>query len=313
VNLAQVVLQLLAMGVEDPQHFDYLSPPSPAALVRALETLFALGCVAEGTKNGNISSIADNSNKSSSGSSSSSSASKPHPIITPHGRQVASLPLDPTYAHFVLRASELGCLSEALTSVSMLSAENVLYMPSPHGGSDAAEQRSKAVAAHRRLAAWDGDVPTLVNIYEMWLKAGKDKRKQWCKDQFVNARAVEKAQEVREQLVVLVTRLGLDATQTCGNEKQLFIRCLAASLFLNIAKRQPASAATQGKGCYKTLASGKEVVIHPSSVLHGRNPPPACVVYTEVLTTSRAYIRGVTIADAVALQEMMPQFFKQQG
>lgn len=48
VNLAQVVLQLLAMGIEDPQHFDYLSPPSPQALGRALETLLALGCVAEG-------------------------------------------------------------------------------------------------------------------------------------------------------------------------------------------------------------------------------------------------------------------------
>jgi ATP-dependent RNA helicase DHX8/PRP22 len=61
------------------------------------------------------------------------------------------------------------------------------------------------------------------------------------------------------------------------------------------------------------LTSGKEVVIHPSSVLHGRNPPPALVVYTEVLTTSRAYIRGVTIADAMALQELCPQFYGQPG
>lgn len=49
--------------------------------------------------------------------------------------------------------------------------------------------------------------------------------------------------------------------------------------------------------------------IHPSSVMHGRNPPPKTVVFTEVLTTSRTYIRGVTMALAKDLQEALPQFF----
>lgn len=42
----QVVLQLLVIGVEQVQDFDYLSPPDPDALLRALQTLLALGCVA---------------------------------------------------------------------------------------------------------------------------------------------------------------------------------------------------------------------------------------------------------------------------
>jgi HrpA-like RNA helicase len=198
----------------------------------------------------------------------------------------------------------------------MLSAENVLYMPSPHGSPDAQEQRAKAIAAHKALAAYEGDVPTLLHIYERWVAAKKSKS--WCWDHFINARAMEKAHEVREQLVTLTQRLGLDPTSTCGNEKQIFLRCLAASLFLNIAKRQASSLGTtsnnggnggSGRGCYKTLQTGKEVAIHPSSVLHGRNPPPPYLVYTEVLTTTRTYIRGVTMADATALQELVPQFF----
>lgn len=72
----------------------------------------------------------------------------------------------------------------------------------------------------------------------------------------------------------------------------------------------PPSQSSSGRGCYKTVQSGREVGIHPSSVLHGRNPPPKCVVYTEVLNTSRTYIRGVTIADAAALHELVPQFLQ---
>lgn len=91
-------------------------------------------------------------------------------------------------------------------------------------------------------------------------------------------------------------------------ERQVFLRCLAGSLFLNIAQRVPPSQSSSGRGCYKALQSGREVGIHPSSVLHGRNPPPPYVVYTEVLTTSRTYIRGVTIADAAAVREQAGQF-----
>lgn len=316
VNLTQVVLQLLAMGVDDPQHFDYLSPPSATALARAFETLLALGCIAEGglSPGGNVDGTRiaipekdDRQAVEAQADQKPSGPAKSRPVITPHGRRVASLPLDPVYAHFVLRASELGCLSEALTAVSMLSAENVLYMPSPHGGPDAAEQRNRATTAHRALAAYDGDVPTLVHIYERWVAAKKGSR--WCWDHFVNARAMKKADEVREQLLLLARRLGLDPSQSCGNERQIFLRSLAAGLFLNVARRQPATSPALGKYCYKMLATGREAAIHPSSVLHARNPAPQCVVFTEVLTTSRPYIRGVSIVDPADLQELVPQFF----
>jgi len=105
----------------------------------------------------------------------------------------------------------------------------------------------------------------------------------------------------------------MPTTHDPNTERQLFSRCLAASLFLNIAQRVPASQTASGRACYKTVQSGREVGIHPSSVLHGRNPPPKCVVYTEVLTTSRTYIRGVTIADAAALQELVPRFMRVEG
>jgi HrpA-like RNA helicase len=44
-NLASVVLQLKALGVDDPLQFDFMDPPPKAALLRALELLFALGAL----------------------------------------------------------------------------------------------------------------------------------------------------------------------------------------------------------------------------------------------------------------------------
>jgi len=55
------------------------------------------------------------------------------------------------------------------------------------------------------------------------------------------------------------------------------------------------------------------VTIHPSSVLHGRNPPPKHVVYTEVVVTSKTFIRGVTMCDAGALKKLLPHFFGGEG
>ncbi len=44
-NLEGTVLQLKSLGVDDVAHFDFLSPPSAEAIIRALELLFAIECI----------------------------------------------------------------------------------------------------------------------------------------------------------------------------------------------------------------------------------------------------------------------------
>lgn len=44
---------------------------------------------------------------------------------------MASLPLDPIYAHLIFHSVKLECVKEVLTAVAMLSAENVLFFPPP--------------------------------------------------------------------------------------------------------------------------------------------------------------------------------------
>jgi len=44
-NLANVILYLKKLGIDDIVHFDYMDPPAPETLMRALEQLNFLGAI----------------------------------------------------------------------------------------------------------------------------------------------------------------------------------------------------------------------------------------------------------------------------
>jgi len=304
VNIAHVVLQLKGMGIHDPRTFDYLTPPTVASFMKAFEQLHALGAL-------------DNNME-----------------LTSHGRRMATLPLEPMFAHLLLQSTKYACTSEIITAVAMLSAENIFYRPPNHSNSlnksfDENSLVAKAAAAHRRFASYEGDLPTLLFIYDSWRTEAHysqknknnngDKRKishgDWCKRNFIMGRGLVRAYDVRAQLAEICSRdeshhgLAMDITLSCGEENRMkLFECISAGLFLNAATRIPNASeinksnrkemssgnVLSTKGRYKTNYGGKEVSIHPASTLFGRNPAPKCVVYTEILETNKLYIRGVT-------------------
>lgn len=314
VNLAQVVLQLKSMGVHDPRTFDFLTPPSEQSLLKAFELLYALGAIDSEMK------------------------------LSDHGKRLAKLPLDPVYGHLLLQSPKYGCTSEMLTVVSMLSAENIFYRP---GGDAEGGLSVKAAAAHRRFASHEGDLPTLLNVYKTWRseavyvpvggrKAQKKRHKgqaggkllhgEWCTRNFISGRALARAFDVRHQLSDICRRdvskngLGMDVGQSCGTEMTDFLKCVCAGLFLQVASRIKATVevdargrsgmVTPSRGRYRTKIGSQEVSVHPTSTMFGRNPAPKCVVYTELLTTKKTYIRGVTQVREDWLVEVAPHFFK---
>ena len=279
--------------------------------------------------------------------------------LTEHGKKMAKLPLDPSFSHLLLQSPHYGCITEMLTAVAMLSTENVFYRP---GGSNMTTEKdgnnlaTKAAIAHRRFASYEGDIPTLLSIYESWRKeaiyvpkyaggrkAQKKKQKSektndfgkmlhgdWCIRNFINGRALVRAYDVRKQLTEICGRstskngLGWDVGLSCGSEMENFLKCVCAGLFMQAAiriqnignvksqrqNRQVQLEKGSVSGRYKTLKSKKEVNIHPTSVLFGRNPAPKCVVYCELLLTRKAYVRGVTQVREEWLSELVPDFYK---
>jgi ATP-dependent RNA helicase DHX8/PRP22 len=57
----------------------------------------------------------------------------------------------------------------------------------------------------------------------------------------------------------------------------------------------------------RVIATGQIVHLHPSSVLRGK--APECVVFSELVRTTRQYAREVTRIQARWLLELAPAFF----
>ena len=55
-NLSNVVLYLKKLGINDIVHFDYMDPPAPETLMRALEQLNFLGALSD---EGNLTKIGE--------------------------------------------------------------------------------------------------------------------------------------------------------------------------------------------------------------------------------------------------------------
>ncbi|MBB4635230.1 ATP-dependent helicase HrpB [Longimicrobium terrae] len=94
-DLAPLALELAAWGVADPAELAWLDAPPAAAFSQARELLAELGAIdAAGT-------------------------------ITPHGRQMAGLPLHPRLAHMLLRADQLGLGALACDLAALLGERDV--------------------------------------------------------------------------------------------------------------------------------------------------------------------------------------------
>lgn len=167
-NLSTVVLQLKSLGIDSMMRFEWLSPPPPEAMVRALELLYVLGVVGEDSR-----------------------------LTKPRGVQAAEIPLEPMLACLLLEGGERGCGEEAITIASCLCVQSVWV------GSRGRRELDEAKA---QFAAAQGDFITYLNLYEGFLRSNKSGK--WCHNNFVNYRAMMRVCDVRLQLGKLLLRLG---------------------------------------------------------------------------------------------------------
>uniref|UniRef100_UPI00358F02B1 ATP-dependent RNA helicase DHX8 isoform X2 n=1 Tax=Myxine glutinosa TaxID=7769 RepID=UPI00358F02B1 len=259
-NLASTVLSLKAMGINDLLSFDFMDAPPMETLITAMEQLYQLGAL-------------DNEG-----------------LLTRLGRRMAEFPLEPMLCKMLIMSVHLGCSEEMLTIVSMLSVQNVFYRP-----------KDKQALADQKKAKFnqsEGDHLTLLAVYNSW-KNNKFSNA-WCYENFVQARTLRRAQDVRKQMLGIMDRHKLDVV-SCSKSTVRVQKAVLSGFFRNAAKKDPQEG-------YRTLVDQQVVYIHPSSALFNRQPE--WVVYHELVLTTKEYMREVTTIDPRWLVEFAPAFFK---
>ena len=129
-NLANTVLILKAMGINDLINFDFMDPPPVQTLIAAMEQLYTL------------------------------SALDDEGLLTRLGRMMAEFPVEPQLSKMLLTAVDLECADEILTIAAMLQVQNVFYRPR--------EKQAIADKKKSRFNHQEGDHLTLLAVFEAW-------------------------------------------------------------------------------------------------------------------------------------------------
>jgi ATP-dependent RNA helicase DDX35 len=277
-NLAPVILQLKALGIDNIVRFPFLTSPPSELIVRALELLYSLGALDTYAK-----------------------------LTRPLGTRMAELAVEPMMAKTLLSASSFGCLSELLTIAAMTSLGGSVWVP--YDG-----EKKKMETARRKFAVDEGDHITLLNVYQAFITKGK-KEARFCHDNYLNFKALTRAVSIRGQLKRYIERFGISVPETLSSSPNLqplsvggpdkgeqIRRCLTTGYFAHAAKMQP-------DGTFNNVAGGTILHAHPTSLLFNRKAE--WVIFHEVMETgNKTFIRDVSTIEKGWLVEYAPEFYK---
>jgi pre-mRNA-splicing factor ATP-dependent RNA helicase DHX38/PRP16 len=260
-NLGNVILLLKSLGVVDLLQFDFMDPPPQYNMKNSMFQLWILGAL-------------DNQG-----------------ALTPLGRRMAELPLDPPLAKMLVYADALGCASEVLTIVSMLSVPTVFYRPK--------DREEESDAAREKFQVPESDHLTLLNVYQQW-RINKYSAT-WCADRFLHYKALRKVQEIRSQIADILKKNDIELSSS-GTNWDVVRKAICAGYFHNTAR-------LKGIGEYVNMLTGMPCFLHPTSALYGMGYTPDYVVYHELIMTTKEYMQCVTSIDGKWLAELCPTFF----
>jgi HrpA-like RNA helicase len=211
--------------------------------------------------------------------------------ITDYGIILASFPLSPLLAHLVMTSYEFGCVEEVLILASLLSVDN-LWRSSK-------QKKSSAFGDHWALVCLFNQIKS---------SSSNDERAIVAKNNGLNPSAFGKASKIYDQLEKIAKKSFSSSTHlsSCGSQPEPFLRAMTKALWMNVAKLSKQSGVV---GHYETIDK-VECFVHPGSLAFGLKEPPPCLVFTEIVQTSKNYLRAVTPIDGKWLVDLVPTYFK---
>ncbi|KAJ1797602.1 hypothetical protein LPJ59_003029, partial [Coemansia sp. RSA 2399] len=199
-NLSSVVLMLKCIGIDNLIEFDFMDPPSTAALQHSLEHLYALGALNE------------------------------RGSLTKLGRRMAEFPMDPMMAKALLASEKYRCSEEMASICAMLSVSAaIFYRPK--------EKKEQADRARASFVRPGGDHIMLLAIWNQWVDTGYST--QWCYENFIQYRSMCRARDLRDQIVGLMERVEIiPESNPNPNDTDPIRKAITAGFFYNCARLQ---------------------------------------------------------------------------
>jgi ATP-dependent helicase HrpA len=260
-NLASVILQMAALGLGEIEAFPFLEPPDRRQIRDGVALLHELRAF-------------DPSN------------AEP---LTPLGRNLARLPIDPRLGRMVLEADKLGCAREVIIIAAALSIQDPREHP--------AEQRGQADQLHARFTDKSSDFLAYVNLwgYVRGLEGelSRSQVRKRCKAEFLHYLRIREWQDLVAQLEDAAREVGVTFNDEAAEAPEIHT-ALLSGLLSHLGMKNGGSREYIG-------ARGAKFAIFPGSVLARRGP--AWVMVAELVETTRLWGRT---AAAVDLRQVEP-------
>ena len=264
-NLASIILQMTAIGLGDIDAFPFIEPPDRRAVRDGYALLDELGAI---TTAGDDTAPANRRDQD---------RLPPSRHLTPIGRRLARLPVDPRLGRMVLEAERHGCAREVLVIASALSIQDPRERPT--------EKRAAADEAHARFTASGSDFLAYVALWdhlrERQRELSSNQFRRLCRAEFLNYLRVREWQDLYSQLRQVAGDIGVRGAHDAAHPDHVH-QALLAGLLSHLGVRDPVGREFRG-------AHGSKFVLATGSVLSKK--PPQWVMAGELVETNRLQAR----------------------
>ncbi|MDI5962095.1 ATP-dependent RNA helicase HrpA [Streptomyces sp. SL13] len=251
-NLASVILQMTAAGLGDIARFPFIDPPDSRNIKDGVQLLEELGALDPTQK--------DARNR-----------------LTPVGRKLSQLPVDPRLARMVLEADRNNCAREVMVIAAALSIQDPRERPS--------DKQAQADQAHARFKDDSSDFLAFLNLWrhlrEQQKALSSSAFRRMCRSEYLNYLRIREWQDIYSQLRTVARSMDIHTNDEDADPQRVHLSLLAGLLsHLGLKDTE--------KNEYLGARNAKFAVF-PGSALFKK--PPRWVMSAELVETSRLWAR----------------------
>lgn len=288
-NLAEVILRMISLHLGDVASFPFIDAPNPKSIRDGYDTLVELGAIRQATPK-------------------KEKKAKKKFVLTPTGKLMAKLPIDPKLSRILIEADRRGCLKEAIIITTCLAVSDPRQRPSDK--TQAADQK------HALFKDPASDFITLLNIWNAVKNAEKklksrNQLKKFCQDHFLSFKRIREWSDIHRQITNMLKDYGIkggkriqEKTGSKGLKSKEFQigGPLYAAIHKSLLAGYLAHIAHKKENRMFSAAKGQQAMIFPGSGLFSN--PGQWIVAAEFVKTSQLFARTVANVDPAWIEEI---------